>query len=302
MSVAPLLRRSSVSVLAFSFLLLLTIPGHGADTATKLVNLSTRGPVETGDSVMIAGVIISGSEHKQLVLRGIGPSMVNFGVPSALTDPTLTLYNAQGTQVAYNDDYTTNSDADLMVLSDNNLTPTNSLESAIVTTLAPGAYTTVLRGKVNGVGLVEVYDINSSSFSSLVNISTRGKVEQSDAGVMIVGFIIQPPAGQPGTAQRILVRARGPSLTGNFVTGVMADPTMDIYRGFDKVYTDDNWKSQTSSGVGSANDIKATGLAPTNDKEPAILATFDPGSYTAVIRGKNNTTGVVLVEAYQLSP
>ncbi|MDQ2919770.1 MAG: hypothetical protein M3R10_07845 [Verrucomicrobiota bacterium] len=82
----------------------------------------------------------------------------------------------------------------------------------------------------------------------------------------------------------------------------MADPTMDIYQGFTKIYSNDNWKTQTSPGAASANEIKTTGLAPSNDKEPAILATFDPGTYTAVIRGSRNTTGVALVEAYIVNP
>ncbi len=274
----------------------------GGDTVTKLVNVSTRGPVEGGDSVMIAGLIINGQEAKKVILRGIGPSMVNFGVATALSDPTITLYNAQGTQLAYNDDYTSNSSADLATLASNNLTPRDSRESAIVTSLPAGLYTAIMRGKTNGTGLVEVYDIGRSSFSSILNISTRGKVEQDDDGVMIVGFIIGAPSGQPATALRILVRADGPSLSASGVKGVMADPTMDIYQGFTKIYSNDNWKTQTSSGVGSANEIKATGLAPSNDKEPAILATLDPGTYTAIIRGSRNTTGVALVEAYIVNP
>lgn len=277
-------------------------PGPVGDTATKLVNVSTRGPVESGDSVMIAGLITKGPETKNVIIRGIGPSMVNFGVSTALSDPTITLYNSQGTQLAYNDDYTSNSSADLATLASNNLTPSDSRESAIVTSLPAGVYTAILRGKTNGTGLVEVYDINRSSFSSILNISTRGKVEQDDDGVMIAGFIVGAPSGLPGKAQRILVRADGPSLSKSGVKGVMADPTMDIYRGFTKIYSNDDWKTQTSPGVASANEIKATGLAPSNDKEPAILASFDPGTYTAIIRGSRNTTGVALAEAYIVNP
>ncbi|MDQ2919769.1 MAG: hypothetical protein M3R10_07840, partial [Verrucomicrobiota bacterium] len=97
--------------------------------------------VEGGDSVMIAGLIINGQETEKVILRAIGPSMVNFGVPSAVNDPTLTLYNSQGTQLAYNDDYTSNSSADLAILASNNLTPRDNRESAIVTSLPAGLYT-----------------------------------------------------------------------------------------------------------------------------------------------------------------
>lgn len=270
------------------------------DTSTKLLNVSTRGMVETGDGVMIAGLIIRGSESKQVVLRGAGPSLANYGVVPALTDPNLTLFDAQGSQIAFNEDYGSNSPADLSILSANQLTPRDAREAALVTTLGAGSYTLILRGKISGAGLVEAYDISRSNFSSFVNLSTRGKVEPDDQGTMIVGFIVGPPAGQPGTAQRLLIRASGPSLAARGVAGVLQDPTMDIYRGVEKIYSNDNWGNQTAPGLGTAAEIKATGLAPSNANEPAILASLDPGSYTAVIRGRNNTTGLALVEVYQM--
>lgn len=271
------------------------------DTSTKLTNVSTRGIVESGDSVMIAGLIVTGPENMQVALRALGPSLANYGIAQALFDPNLTLYDAQGNQLAFNDDYTTNSQTDRAILAANLLTPRDTKEPAIVTTLSPSSYTLVLRGAISGAGLVEAYDISRSSVSSLTNLSTRGKVETGDEGTMIVGFIVNAPDGEAGQAQRLLIRARGPSLATYGLSGVLPDPTIDVYRGLQKIASNDNWGTQASTGVGTAAEIKATGLAPSNNNEPAVLATLTPGSYTAVIRGRNNSTGVALVEVYQLT-
>jgi hypothetical protein len=137
--------------------------------------------------------------------------------------------------------------------------------------------------------LVEVYDLESTSGTHLVNISTRGTVGPDDNSALIAGFIID---GQ--VSQQILMRALGPSLTDAGVTDALANPTIDFYRGSQLILSNDNWKSDDESA------IEATGIPPENDKEAAILVTLDPGSYTAVIRGKNNSTGVALVEVYQI--
>ncbi|MBA3352915.1 MAG: hypothetical protein H0U23_10905, partial [Blastocatellia bacterium] len=166
------------------------------DLSTKVTNISTRGPVQTGDSVMIAGFIVTGDGNKQVVARGIGPSLTAAGVVGAMSDPTLTLMDANGTQIGYNDDYTGAPAADQGTLVTYNLTPSDTRESAIVADLAVGNYTAILRGKTNGVGLVEIYDISDTRLSHFVNISTRAKVEQTDSGAVIAGFIIQAPQDQ----------------------------------------------------------------------------------------------------------
>lgn len=170
-----------------------------------------------------------------------------------------------------------------------NLAPTDDREAAIVATLTPGNYTAILRGTTNGVGLVEVFDLESTSATHLVNISTRASVGSDDNTVLIGGFIID---GQVG--HQVLIRAIGPSLTAAGVTGALLDPTIDFYRGSELILSNDNWKSDDKTA------IEGTGIPPTNDKEAAILVTLDPGSYTAVIRGKNNTTGIARVEVYQM--
>ena len=275
-----------------------TVIFFSPDLSTKLMNISTRGPVQTGNDVMIAGFIIQGDAVEQVVLRGIGPSLTLLGVVGAINDPTLTLMDANGNQLAFNDDYAANSLADQQTIAANGLTPGDSREAAILASLTPGTYTAILRGKTNGIGLVEAYDISATASSHFVNISTRAKVEQGDNGALIAGFILAPPANQPGTARRVVIRAVGPTLSNFGITNALADPTLDIYRGSQLILSNDNWKSNSAA---AKEELQSLNLAPINDRESALVTTLDPGSYTAVIRGKNNTTGVGLAEVYQLS-
>lgn len=195
------------------------------------------------------------------MVRGIGPSLTQLGVPSAIDDPTLQLMDANGQQLAYVDDYTSLSAGDRAVLSNNSLTPKFGREAALVATLPPGSYTAILRGKTNGVGLVELYDLSSTRSTRLVNLSTRAKVGQGDNGALISGFIIAAPDNQPGTAQRIVIRAIGPSLKAAGLKTALDNPTLEIYRGSVKILQNDDWKTQTSAGVGSKNDIMATAFS-----------------------------------------
>lgn len=265
------------------------------DLSTKLFNISTRAPVQTGDGVMIAGFIIQGESPKKLALRGIGPSLMARGVPNAIDDPAVTLMDSNGAQIAFNDDYQTNSTDDQETLEENELSPQDSRESAIVATVAPGNYTAILRGKTNGVALVEAYDISSTATSRLVNISTRSKVERGDNGAMIAGFIIAAPSNLPGTAQRVVIRALGPSLEEAGVMDALQDPTLEIYRGSQKILENDDWESDQEE------ELSQSGVAPQNNQEAAIITSLEPGSYTAVLRGKGDTTGVALAEVYQLN-
>ncbi|HZE13274.1 MAG TPA: hypothetical protein VE086_05925, partial [Chthoniobacterales bacterium] len=235
---------------------------------------------------------------KQIVLRGIGPSLTAVGVASALQDPTLALMDENGTLIAFNDDYGTESASDRQTLTANGLTPTNSRESAIVAIVGPGMYTAILRGKTNGNGVLEAYDLSGTAPSKFGNISTRGKVEMGDNGAMIAGFIVSAPNNQPGTAQRVAIRAIGPSLKNFGINDALLNPTLDIYRGSQLILSNDDWKtnSQTDQQI-----LQSNGLAPSNDKEAAVVMDLDPGSYSAVVRGKGNTIGVGLVEVFNLT-
>ena len=268
-------------------------------TEPTLGNISTRGDVETGDNVLIGGFIISGSESKNVLVRAIGPSLTNFGVAGALANPTLELHHpdAMGNDqiLATNDNWMEASNKQAII--DSTLAPANDLESAILMdNLDPGSYTAIVRGANNttGIGLVEAYDLQAASASTLGNISTRGLVGTNDK-VMIGGIIVVG-----GGSQEVLVRAIGPSLTGFGVAGALADPVIELHDPQGAlIETNDNWKFK-SDGSSQQAEIEATGLPPTNDAESAILATLNPGAYTAILTGKNNTTGVALVEAYQL--
>ena len=173
------------------------------------------------------------------------------------------------------------------------LAPTNPLESAIIATLDPGAYTAIVTGKDGGtgVGLVEAYDLDQSASSQLGNISTRGFVDTGN-NVMIGGFILGPEEAQNAN---VLVRAIGPSLTDFGVTDALADPVLELHDANGALITsNDNWRSDQET------EIEATGLQPTNDLESAIFMNLAPSSYTAIVSGSGGSTGVALVEIYRL--
>lgn len=258
--------------------------------ATQLLNISTRMEVLTGDQVAIGGFIINGTGAKRVIIRGIGPSLTNFGVAGALPDPMLELHDSGGATIMTNDNWRDTQEAEIEATG---LAPANDLESAIVLDLDPGAYTAILSGtnSTTGIGLVEIYDLDLTAGSHMANISTRGFVDTGD-GVMIGGFIVGPTdAGET----EVLLRAIGPSL-GNFgVQDPLEDPVLELHdpQGT-TIATNDDWQDTQK------DEIEATGLAPTDDRESAILQSFAPGPYTAIVMGTNDTTGVALVEAYHL--
>jgi hypothetical protein len=260
-----------------------------------LLNISTRLAVQTGEQVLIGGFIITGNDPKQVLIRGIGPSLS--GVGATLADPTLELHQGN-TILATNDNWKIDDQthqSQEAAIDATTIPPSNDSESAILITLAPGAYTAILAGKNGGtgVGVVEVYDLGQGTSSNLANISTRGFVNTND-DVMIGGLIV----GNVGSAN-VLLRALGPSVP---VGGALSDPTLELHDSSGAVIaTNDNWKTDDQSGQSQEAAIRATTLQPTNDLESTILVNgLLPGNYTAIVRGKNNVTGVGLVEAYNL--
>jgi len=269
-----------------------------ASVPGQLLNISTRMRVLPGDNALIAGFIVSGTDPKKVIVRGIGPSLTNFGVVGTLADPTLELHDSSQT-LASNDNWKDTQETDIRTTG---LPPNDDLESAIVATL-PGnnaAYTVVLAGKNgdSGTGLVEVYDLAASENSALANISTRGFVDTDD-NVMIGGLIVG--SGDRGLA-KIVVRAIGPSLSSFGITNSLQDPVLELHNGSGAtVATNDNWKV-IDTGGSQEDEIRATGIAPTDDRESALAQTLVPDNYTAILRGKNNTTGIGVVEVYNLRP
>jgi hypothetical protein len=256
-------------------------------TPAQLLNISTRLHVQTDDNVAIGGFIITGNASKKVIVRGIGPSLT--GLSPLLADPVLELHGPNGSLITSNDDWKDTQQAEI---EDSTLAPANDQESAIVATLAPANYTAILRGKngTTGIGLVEMYDLSIGSDSKLANISTRGLV-QGGGDVMIAGFIF----GNGTASEKVIIRAIGPSLTG--ITNVLADPTLELHDGNGTVLiSNDNWQEDANQ----AALIAATGMQPQNDLEAAIVTALPPGSYTAIVAGRNDGAGVAVAEVYHL--
>jgi len=269
-----------------------------------LGNISTRLQVGTGASVMIAGFIVQGTAPKRVIIRAAGPSLTQFGVPDALANPRLELHDSTGTIGMNNDWQTTQIGGVITVdqvaeIQNSGLAPSDPLESAIIATLQPGSYTAIVQG-VNagtGVGIVEVYDLATSSESLLANISTRGFVQAGD-NAMIGGFIV---VTQP---TRVIIRAIGPSLSQFGVPDALANPQLELHDTKNLIGQNNDWQTTQIGGIITADqvaEIQASQLAPTNPAESAIIATLPPGTYTAIVRGVSSTTGNALVEVYALN-
>ena len=288
------------------------VPDVGAfeygGVAITLANISTRSFVQTGDNVMIGGFIVHGSEPKRVIIRAIGPELTQYGVPNVLANPTLELHNRTGALIASNDNWwhtiiggiiTSDQRGDIR---NSGYVPGDGKESAIIAELPAGNYTAIVRS-VNdtmGVALVEVYDLSPDSNSILANVSARSFVQTGD-NVMIGGFIVQ------GTApKRVILRAIGPELSAPpfNILNALANPTLELHDHTGAlIASNDNWQHTIIGGIittSQVHDITNSGYAPGDGRESAIIAELAPGNYTAIVRGVNNTTGVGLVEVYDL--
>ena len=258
---------------------------------SKLTNISTRGWVGTGDSVMIGGFIITGNTAKKVLITAKGPALADANVPSVLGDPNLTLYNSNGQPILSNDDWATAANA--AEIQAHPAGPRYALEAAILTILNPGTYTAIVRGagSTTGNALIEVYDLDASNTSTrLVNISTRGWVGTGDS-VMIGGFIISG-----GAAKKVLITAKGLALADANVPSVLGDPNLTLYNASGQsILSNDNWAT-----AANAIEIQAHPAGPRYAQEAAILTALNPGAYTAIVRGAGATTGNALVEVYEV--
>jgi hypothetical protein len=276
-------------------------------TQGSLGNISTRAFVQTGENVMIGGFIVQGTGPKRVIIRAIGPELTQYGIADALGNPRLELHNGTGALIASNDDWQTTIIGGIITsnqvsdIQNSGRAPTAASESAIIADLQPGNYTAIVRGINNttGVALVEVYDLSPGASSSLGNISTRSFV-QTGEHVMIGGFIVQ------GTGpKRVIIRAIGPELTQYGITNALPNPTLELHNGTGAlIASNDDWQTTILGGIitsSQVSDIQNSGRAPTAASESAIVADLQPGNYTAIVRGVSNTTGVALVEVYDLN-
>jgi hypothetical protein len=263
----------------------------------QLLNISSRALLSKttddafGDrAVIIGGFIVSGSVQKEIVVRGLGPSLKKFGLDPVLPDPVLELHASDGSVIASNDNWTENR----AEIAATGLAPEDEREAALRTMVVPGTYTVVVKEKAGlaGHGLVEIYDLSQSTTSKLVNISTRGF---ADSNTVLVGGVIVGGSGQGN--DEVVVRALGPQLRRYGVLNALDDPTLEVRNANGGLLGyNDNWNSNTSDTAW----ISSTGLAPFNNSESAILLSLPRGSYTAIVRAKPNGGGVALVEFYDL--
>ena len=280
----PAVKDSALAFLAAGFAATPPPPTPTPSPSKQLLNVSTRTHVATGDNVMVGGFIITGDRAKRVVLRALGPSLTQAGVSRALSDPVLALYDSSGYSVESNDNW---------ILSGGlptNLVPANAAESLLPAILPPGSYTGVLAGvdATTGNALFELYDLEPAA-SRIVNVSTRGEAGTGD-NVIIGGVII---GGADST--KVIARALGPSLASLGVAGALPDPLMELHDSNGALlFVNDNWRSDQEQ------EIIATNIPPPDDKESAIVATLAPGNYTALVHGAGSTTGIALVEVYDL--
>jgi len=255
----------------------------------SLSNLSTRGQVLGGEGLMIGGFVIDGPAPKTVVVRAIGPSLAAHGIADALANPVLQLVRSSDqTVIGSNDNW--GSAPKAAEISASGFAPAHALESAILMTLAPGAYTAIVSGAggTTGVGMFEVYEVDRTDVP-LVNMSTRGYVG-GGADVMIGGFVVRGNG-----PQTVVIRARGPSLVPFGIANALANPSVQLVRAADNavVAANDTW-----STAANAAQLSATGLAPPEALEAAILVTLEPGAYTAIVSGVRGATGVAIVEVF----
>jgi hypothetical protein len=273
---------------------------------TQLGNISTRASVQIDDNVLIGGFIIQGTEAKKIMVRAIGPSLTAHGITNTLGNPTLVLHNAAGAVIGTNDNWQTTQIGGLITSSqvsdiqNSKLAPSQPNESAIIVTLQPGNYTAVVQGAngTTGIGLMEVYDLSPSATSILGNISTRALVQTGDQ-VIIGGFIIQGIE-----AKKVMVRALGPSLTAFGISNALGNPTLSLRDAAGTLIgSNDNWQTTKVGGAVTESqvyEIQNSKLAPSKVSESVIIASLQPGNYTAIVQGVNGATGVGLVEVYDL--
>jgi hypothetical protein len=285
----------------------LTLPGtetvnfSGLSTTTtrtdRLINLSSRAKVGTGESVLITGFVIGGTDSKKVLIRAVGPALSAFGLASPLPNPAITIYQGSNL-IAQNDDWSKDDAAEISRLGAFAFTA-GSKDAALLTTLKPGAYTAQIAdpsGTGTGVALAEIYDASANpnaDYQRLVNISSRGRVTPDD-GVLIGGFVVT--GNSPKT---LLIRGIGPALSAFGIAGALADPALTIYQDSKAIATNEGWANNaaiTTAAIQTGAFTLASG-----SKDAAVLITLNPGAYTAQIKSaKNASSGVALIEIYEV--
>ncbi len=275
-----------------------TATTESATTSTsvgpQIVEFSTQSSTAASHDAIINGFVLGGSGQKTVIFRALGPSLTALDVPDAMTDPELELYDSDGTLIASNDNWR---DAQEALFADagpyESFRPESDREAAIVITLPPGTYWTMVKSKDNsaGVAVAELSDLSEGTGLEIVSLSGRGLI-QSEDNVVMSDFTVEGD-----TASNLIIRALGPSLNNSGSANMVSDLVLELYDENGSILsTNDNWQEDAEQ----ANQIMARGLVPADSAEAAMVVSLSPGNYTAVIRGKNNTLGVASLEVYKL--
>lgn len=268
---------------------------------TRVVNLSTRAQVSTGDNVLIAGFIINGTTPKKMLIRAVGPTLTQFGVDGFLTNPFLRVTTPSGETVASNDDWGITSNLPELIAAQTQTgafpLQKDSKDAALVATLQPGAYTAVISG-VNstvGVALAELYEVDGTTPNQLVNISARAFVG-TGSKVLIPGIVVSGDA-----PKKFLVRAVGPGLKQFGLTGVLENPRLEVVNGKgDTIAVNDDWSiNENLAETKSVTQALNIFTLDADSKDAAAVVSLAPGMYTVLVRGVGETSGIALVELYQ---
>lgn len=285
--------------------------GSTATPTARLVNISSRLRVSSNDAAgaSIAGFVVAGDQPKQVLVRAIGPGLVQFGLPSAVAAPALELFDSAGVSIASNTGW--GGDAAIAAASEACgafALPAGSADSALLVTLAPGAYTAQVRSATSGTALLEIYDVAANSSvptKQLLNISTRGVVGNG-VDALIAGFVVA--GNEP---KRVLIRGVGPGLGRFGVTGLLVNPVLVIANAAQNVVaSNDNWGTpvaiNASQSPATASEIEALSIAAGafpltgGSTDAVVIITLPPGSYTATLTGSEGGTGAALIEVYEL--
>ena len=277
--------------------LTVTVAGADVTVSTNLTSISTRARVGTGSNVLIAGFAVSGTEPKAVLIRAVGPTLGGFGLTGLLIDPVLELFRNDRSTLAVNDSWGSEGNAAAITATSARVgafsLPSGSTEAVISVTLPPGNYTVQVRGAADGtgIGLVEVYDAGTGTENSrLSSISSRAEVGVG-GNILIAGFVVR------GTESKtILIRGVGPGLSA-FIAGAVANPKLELFRGQTMINENDDW---TDPAIAAAAARSGTFTLATGSRDAALLVTLPPGTYTAQVSGVGGSTGVALIEVYEV--
>ena len=276
----------------------LTVP-NSADS--RLASLASRTRTANGDQIAIAGFSIAGTAAKPVLIRAAGPTLGALGVNGALAAPRLELYRGP-TEIGTNAGWSTAINAAAIssaaARSGAFAFPAGSADSAILTTLAPGGYTVLMSAGTGaaGVGLLEVYDLAAPApGANLPSLATRA-IAGPGADALILGLTIAGPA-----PKRVLIRGAGPALAQFSLGGLLARPQLTLFSGLTPVLQNTGWSTSPDAAAfaSAAAQAGAFAFAP-GSADTAMIVTLAPGAYTAQVSGIGDTTGLALVEIYEL--